>query len=164
MKIKNEVWDIKEFKRRFYLEGSDVVGYRVTKNGIVGYLLFVSDSVTNPFRESLELLILEFTYEGKFYRRTLGRNGSFSELAIQRQACKFVRDVVRSNSYEILQDMEGHYYWIPIELVEAFKKENSYLGTLGFYMADPDRFDNFMETYGKYRTYGSPLDKPEFYT
>jgi hypothetical protein len=59
-------------------------------------------------------------------------------------------------------DDDGHWYWIPNELLCEFKSDlNKIIGKA--YMDCPDEFDSFIDKYDKYMTLGSPDNIPEFF-
>lgn len=64
--------------------------------------------------------------------------------------------------YKKLTDDDGHWYWIPTDLVAEF---NEHLGRISGidYMSAPDDFDEFSEKYEKYRTMGDPENTPDFF-
>jgi hypothetical protein len=61
-----------------------------------------------------------------------------------------------------MQDSDGHWYWIPLSLVDEFENEEEILSGVD-YMDNPDAFDDFIDKYEVYRTYGSPDCVPTFY-
>ncbi len=59
------------------------------------------------------------------------------------------------NTHKLLQDDDGHWYKVPIELVAEF--ETALEKTIGLaYMDAPDDFDDFILKYDQYRTGGDP--------
>lgn len=59
-------------------------------------------------------------------------------------------------------DDDGHWYWIPNELLCEFKSDlNKIIGKA--YMDYPDEFDLFEYKYYEYRTHGSSDNIPEFF-
>lgn len=60
------------------------------------------------------------------------------------------------------QDDDGHWYWIPSEIIAGFDQMLSAIeGKL--YMDCPDQFDSFSSAYEDYRTGGSPEIQPDYY-
>jgi hypothetical protein len=61
-----------------------------------------------------------------------------------------------------LKDSDGHWYWIPLELLEKFKSDLEKIEGID-YMDDPDAFDLFSETFEAYRTHGDKNLTPEIF-
>jgi len=61
-----------------------------------------------------------------------------------------------------LQDSDGHWYWIPNDLVDAFNADEQELSGKD-YMDCPDLFDTFSDNYEQYRTGGSPDLMPDIF-
>lgn len=61
-----------------------------------------------------------------------------------------------------VQDSDGHWYWIPNNQVEAFKKEDIRLSNFT-YDEKPDSYDLFSEKYEQYRTLGDPYQVPTIF-
>lgn len=60
------------------------------------------------------------------------------------------------------RDNDGHWYWIPNDELDSFKKELEEITGID-YMDNPDKFDIFIEKYDKYRTLGDPNITPNFF-
>jgi hypothetical protein len=63
---------------------------------------------------------------------------------------------------EKLQDTDGHWYWIPLDMVNDFEDTVNFLSGK-YYIDFPDEFDEFEKKYEKYRTYGSPDLRPQIF-
>lgn len=64
--------------------------------------------------------------------------------------------------YKKLQDNDGHWFWIPTNLVSEFENDLEVITGIE-YMDNPDAFDYFIEKYSVYQTGGSPELKPDYY-
>ena len=56
----------------------------------------------------------------------------------------------------------GHWYWIPNEILNEFKDDFQQIKGL-MYLDNPRMFDYFVEKYNKYRTFGHPDNMPDFF-
>lgn len=56
--------------------------------------------------------------------------------------------------YKKVQDQDGHWYWIPKELLKEFDDWD---------LSDYESDDFDCDKYNEYRTYGSPDLVPDFY-
>lgn len=66
------------------------------------------------------------------------------------------------NKIKKLQDCDGHWYWIPLDLVEKFEAYIKNLAGLD-YMDDPDLFELFDDNFAEFRTLGDPDNMPEYF-
>lgn len=65
-------------------------------------------------------------------------------------------------NYKKLQDTDCDWYWVPLEMVDDFKRKNKELEGKE-YLDDPYAFDLFHDNFGKFRTGGCPDNKPDYY-
>jgi len=61
-----------------------------------------------------------------------------------------------------IQDNDGHWYWIPNDLLDGFKDHLSRMSGK-YYLDCPDEFDRFDDRYDNFRTLGDPDNVPRFY-
>lgn len=61
--------------------------------------------------------------------------------------------------YELRQDDDSHWYWIPIELLEKFDSDLQVIYGKD-YMEVADEVDTFIEDFDRYRTCGDPNNIP----
>lgn len=61
-----------------------------------------------------------------------------------------------------LQDGDGHWYWVPNEIVEVFNIDVRHI-VGSTYTEYPEMFDAFIDKYDKYRTGGAPSLMPDFF-
>lgn len=60
------------------------------------------------------------------------------------------------------QDDDGHWYWIPNEILDNFQLDLQKISGKD-YMDCPDSFDDFSEKYEIFRTLGDPNNMPKIF-
>ena len=61
-----------------------------------------------------------------------------------------------------IKDDDGHWYWIPNQLVEKFNEDLEEITGIE-YMDNPEKIDEFIDKYSHYRTCGDSDIVPDFF-